>query len=73
MRRSAFTRIHTAWTSSEADEIVGRLRYAGLHPVDLRLLTPLAVPGAEPVFPIEVPAEEAAAARELMMSCHDYS
>ena len=57
--------MHT-WTVAE--ETVVRLRKAGLHPVELSLSTPLIEPGAEPTFPIEVPAEEEIAARMLIES-----
>ncbi len=46
--------------------MVGLLRRAGLHPADLTLSSPLPVEGAERSFPIQVPAEEAEAARKVL-------
>jgi hypothetical protein len=66
MRKVAYITVKVAQTSGEAVQLIGRLRNGGLHPVDLALTTPLALPGAEPTFPVEVPTEEAALARELL-------
>ena len=51
-----------------AEQTVGQLRKAGLHPVDLSLSTPLFQPGTKPAFPIEVPVDEARAALEIVAS-----
>jgi hypothetical protein len=68
MRRSSFIRVHTSRTWCVAEEMVGRLRQAGLHPAELSLTTPLAPLDANPAYPIEVPVEEADLARELLKS-----
>jgi hypothetical protein len=68
MRKSPFITVFTTRMWGEADEIMGRLRKAGLHPADLSLTTPLTPPGANPTYPIEVPVEEVDLAREVMKS-----
>lgn len=68
MRKSMFTRIYATRVWNEADELMGRLRHAGLHPAELSLTTPLAPPGANTTYPIEVPVEEADEAREVVKS-----
>jgi hypothetical protein len=72
MRKTAFTTIDAPWTSSEAERMIDLLRNAGLHPVDLGLATPLVPPGTEPIFPIQVPSEEADAAREVFRHLPKY-
>lgn len=58
--------VFTVGTWSAAKETIARLRHAGLHPLDLALSTPLAPLGKKIKFAIEVPAEEAGLARELV-------
>jgi hypothetical protein len=73
VRKSTFTTICNVQISSEAETLLGLLRGAGLHPVDLSLTTPLALAGAEQSFSIQVPNEEADAARALFEACRKVS
>jgi hypothetical protein len=66
MKESAFATIERADTSMEAEKTIRVLRNAGLHPAELALTTPLAILGIKCVFPVEVPAEEATAARKVL-------
>jgi hypothetical protein len=68
MRRSAFTTILAPRTCQEAEKVIGLLREAGLHPADLGLSVPLALPGRKRAFPVQVPSEESEAARKLLKS-----
>ena len=68
MRKAAYMTVKVAQTSDEAVQIIGRLRNGGLHPVDLALAAPLVTPGMRPLFPVEVPSEEAEMARALLPS-----
>jgi hypothetical protein len=58
--------VKVAQSSDEAVQLISRLRNGGLHPVDLALAAPLVSPGARPMFPVEVPSEEAELARALL-------
>jgi len=69
MSRAAYTTVRTARTSTEADQIIVRLRDAGLHPLDLSMSADFTLAGAEPAFPVQVAATEAAAAQALLDSC----
>jgi hypothetical protein len=71
MRKSAFTTIRRTRTSAKAGRLVGLLRNAGLHPVDMPLSAPLALPGNHPTFPVQVPSEEASAAEQVLNSVID--
>jgi hypothetical protein len=73
MRKSAFVTIRTVQSLTEAETLLGLLRRACLHPVDLSLSSPLPLTGAEESFPIEVPAEEADLARGLLEAHHNLS
>ena len=53
---------------SVAEKILARLRKAGLHPLDLSLSTPLVPLGKKATYPIEVPADEANVARQVVNS-----
>jgi hypothetical protein len=66
VRKNAYSTVKVAKTSDEAALVIGRLRNGGLHPADLALTTPLAAPGSKPGIPVEVPAEEAHLALELL-------
>jgi hypothetical protein len=66
MRRTAFHTVCSTRTSVEAERLIGLLRQAGLHPVDLPLTAPLALKDAHPTFPVQVPSEEAEAARQVL-------
>lgn len=59
-------KVSSVETWSVAENTIARLRNAGLHPLDLSLSTPLAPPDRKTRFLIEVPAEEADVARELV-------
>ncbi len=71
MRRSVFRTIRKARTSSEAESMIGLLHRAGLHPADLTLAAPFALPGEHPTFPVQVPEEEADAAEKILNSAID--
>lgn len=66
MNEAILTIVYIAGSASEAGEINTRLKDAGLHPAELGVTTPLVTGGPPPVFPVEVPAEEAARARMLL-------
>jgi hypothetical protein len=68
MSNSAITTVRTARTASEADLMISVLRSAGLHPVELSLSPHFGLAGAEVDFPIQVPSEESAAAKEILDS-----
>jgi hypothetical protein len=68
MSNSAFTTVRRARTASEADLMISVLRSAGLHPVELSLSPHFGLAGAEVDFPIQVPSEEHAAAKEILDS-----
>ncbi len=66
MRKSAFITICRMRTSVEAERLIGLLRKAGLHPTDLALSAPCAVADEHLTFPVEVPCDEAGAARQIL-------
>ena len=66
MRKLTYITVKIMPTSHEAGVIIDRLRNCGLHPTDLALAAPLTPPGAEPEFPVEVPAEEAEVAKRVL-------
>ncbi|MBC8094323.1 MAG: hypothetical protein H7Y43_00795 [Akkermansiaceae bacterium] len=68
MSTSAFTTVRTTWTAIEADILLGVLRAAGLHPLDLATSNQFTIAGVEGSFPIVVPTEEAAQAIEILNS-----
>jgi len=69
MGTTVFARVRTATSSIEADRLISNLRGAGLHPVELSMSADCSLLGREVGFPIQVPIEEAVAARELLDSC----
>jgi hypothetical protein len=69
MRKSNYMTLTVVHSSHEADVVIGRLRHNGLHPTDLALTAPLAMPGTEAEYPIEVPIEEADLAKEVLDIC----
>lgn len=66
MRRAAFNTVCRTRTSVEAERLIGLLRNAALHPVDLPLTAPLALADSHPTFPVQVPSEEEEAARQVL-------
>ena len=69
MSRSAYTTVRTARTSLEADQIISRLRDAGLHPLDLSMSADFTLGETEAAFPVQVAAAEAAAAQAFLDAC----
>jgi len=49
--------------------MISALRDAGLHPVDLSMSADFTWAGVEMSFPVQVAAEEAAAAKEILDAC----
>ena len=68
MKEPALTTIFTAEHADQAEEIIGWLRAAGIHPAELGLTAPVPLEHSEPKFPIEVPSEEAERARSFLES-----
>ncbi len=68
MSNSTFTTVRTVRTPIEGDVILSALRAAGLHPVDLSLSPHFSVAGTEISYAIDVPTQEAVAARDLLES-----
>jgi hypothetical protein len=66
MKESVFTTVCTTQNGNEAERLLGMLRNAGLHPVDLPASAPLAGPNVRQTFPIQVPPEEEDAARQVL-------
>jgi hypothetical protein len=66
MRKSSFSTVFTARTSSEAQQVIHRLQNRGLHPAELGLTTPCPIPNVEPTFPVAVPADEAEQAKKIV-------
>jgi hypothetical protein len=66
MRKHPFVTVSTAPDSKAAEMLAAVLRRAGLHPADVPLVAPLPAQGAKISVPIEVPAEEAEAARQAL-------
>jgi hypothetical protein len=66
MTTPIFTTVQTTRTAAEADVLMSSLRAAGLHPRELAMSDHFTLAGLETSFPIIVPTEEAAAARELL-------
>ena len=69
MGTTVFARVRTATSSIEADRMISSLRGAGLHPVDLSMSADCSLLGKAVDFHIQVPIEEAVAARELLEAC----
>lgn len=68
MDTPAFTVVKTARTAIEADMLIGVLRSAGLHPLDLDTTSHFSIAGADVSFHIEVPTSEVGAAKALLDS-----
>ncbi len=68
MSSSTFTTVRTVRTPIEGDMILSALRAAGLHPIDLSMSPHFSVAGTEISYAIEVPTEEAVAARDILES-----
>jgi hypothetical protein len=67
MNPPAFSVVHTTSTAMEAEMLMTVLRGGGLHPLDLNMSAHFSLAGAEISFPIQVPTEEADAAKELLL------
>jgi hypothetical protein len=65
---SAFQTVFTSRTQSEADIIIGLLRSAGLHPLDLDTSPHFGFAGAEAGYRVEIPQTELDAARKVLSS-----
>ena len=59
-------RLRQTRTQIEADLLISRLRAAGLHPSDLRIWPHVTLAGANLFYDVEVPAEEAEAANQVI-------
>ena len=66
MRPEAFSTVFTSRNCRDAEAVLKFLKKGGLHPADLGLTAPIADKSTTPTFPIEVPAEEAQRAREML-------
>jgi hypothetical protein len=66
MRKHPFVTVGTAPDSKAAEILAAVLRRAGLHPADVQLVAPFPAQGVKMPVPIEVPAEEAEAARQAL-------
>ncbi len=66
MKTPDFSKVQTTQTAAEAEILLGLLRAAGLHPRDLLFSGHFTFAGAETSFPIMVPTEELAEAREIL-------
>lgn len=74
MRKSAFATIRTAPVLTEAEALVGVLRRAGMHPVDLSLSVPfslLVLPRSH--FLSKSRPKRPMPVREFLDACHDLS
>ena len=69
MDAPTFTTVRTARTLVEADLLSAMLRQEGLHPLELGTAAHFSLAGADIEYPIQVPAAETAAAREILESC----
>jgi len=66
MVHPAFQVIRSTRTVEEADAVIATLRSAGFHPLDLESTSHCSTAGFDIACEIEVPREEAHAARELL-------
>src|SRR5690242_12664537 len=55
-------------TPIEADLLISRLRAAGLHPSDLRIWPHVTLAGADLFYRVDVPADEAERADQIIRS-----
>jgi hypothetical protein len=68
MNKATLVTVCTVRNWNQADQMIGWLRGAGLHAMNLPLPPRLSTAGPEAAFPIQVPVEEADAAKELLDS-----
>ena len=68
MQTPAFTTIASVRTLAEADMLAAVLRTAGLHPVEQGTFGHFSLAGADIQYRVEVPTEEADAAREALQT-----
>ena len=73
MTAKAFSVVHAARTSIEAELRISYLRGAGFHPVDLGTASHIYSFGADVAYYIEVPTQEAEAAKEFLRSFDESS
>lgn len=66
-----YRRLRQTRTQIEADLLISRLRAAGLHPADLRVWPHVTMAGADLFYGVEVPAEEAEAANQVIRTADD--
>ena len=66
MDTAAFQTVYTSGTQAEADIVIGLLRSAGLHPLDLQTSPHVGFAGAEVGYRVEVPKQELDEAREVL-------
>ncbi len=68
MDTPAFATVRTVRTLIEADVIITALRSAGLNPVEQGMAGHFSLAGADIEYPVQVPTEELAAAREVLQA-----
>ena len=61
-----FQTVYMSGTQAEADIVIGLLRSAGLHPLDLQTSPHVGFAGAEVGYRVEVPKKEWDEAREVL-------
>ena len=66
-----WTIIYATPTSAEADLVISFLTANGFHPLDLEMSPHISLGGADLAYYVEVPPEEADAAREVLKA-HGY-
>ena len=66
MRPENYSTVFTSHNAHDAEVVLKFLKQHGLHPADLRLTAPVAAPGTESTFPVEVPSVEADHARSVL-------
>ena len=59
-------KVHRTWTQIEAELAASLLASEGLHPAEVRAWPHVTFAGAELGFWVEVPADEAEAARQIL-------
>ncbi len=68
METPAFTTIASVRTLAEADMLAAVLRTSGLHPLEQGTFGHFSLAGADIQYRVEVPTEEADAAREALQT-----
>ena len=66
------TKLLQTRTQIEADLVISRLRAAGLHPSELRIWPHVTLAGADLFYTVEVPADEADAANQVIRAPADH-